>query len=100
MQLPFGWYSIICLSQCGVAHALGNVNVMSNILHFSSNMTSITEGDEGGEEVNGLLQQRCIYIWNQHCHTIIRMSLSKFQDLTSIKLPDNTKSAFMKCLIG
>jgi len=30
---------------------------MSNILRFSSNMTAITEGDEGGEEVNGLLQQ-------------------------------------------
>lgn len=31
---------------------------------------------------------------------IFWVSLGKFQDLTSIKLPDNTKPAFVKCLIG
>lgn len=54
--------SIICLPQCDDACALGNVNVMSNILHFSSNMTAITEGNEGGEEVNGLLQVMHLYL--------------------------------------
>lgn len=62
------------LSQRGDVHALGNVNVMSNVLHFSGNVTAITRDGEGGEEVNGLLQKWCIYIWNQngvfvfHCY--------------------------------
>lgn len=56
-SFPLGWDSIIWVSQCVDACVLGNVNVMSNILHFPNNMTAITESDEGGEEVNGLLQQ-------------------------------------------